>query len=294
MDRGRTRDPPPKAPAGALSLNRTPVTATHRGCTLSGFVDGAGPPVVMIQGVGIGANGWLPQIGGLANGYRCLAFDPRGFGRSQPAAEPLTLELMAEDVLALMDAQGFESAHLVGHSMGGLIALYVAHAARTRVRSLSLLCSFASGAVPTRLTPGMAAIGLRTRIGTRRMRRNAFLELVMPPDALVATDRDALAERLATLFGHDLADQPPIVMKQLSAMRRADATSFLPLLVDIPTLIVNAAHDRIAPVSAGRALAAGIPGSRYVERTDASHGVTIQYADWTNELLRHHLNAHTG
>jgi pimeloyl-ACP methyl ester carboxylesterase len=203
--------------------------------------------------------------------------------------ESLTLELMAEDVLALMDAQGFESAHLVGHSMGGLIALYVARVARARVRTLSLLCTFASGAVPTRLTPGMAAIWLRTRVGTRRMRRNAFLELVMPPEALVAADRDALAERLATLFGHDLADQPSIVMKQLNAMRRADATSFLPSLAGIPTLIVNAGYDRIAPVSAGRVLEAGIPGSRYVERADASHGVTIQNADWINKLLFEHL-----
>jgi pimeloyl-ACP methyl ester carboxylesterase len=82
---------------------------------------------------------------------------------------------MAHDVLALMDAQGWASAHLVGHSIGGLISLFVAHRALERARSLALLCSFASGATPTRLALPLISIGIRSRIGTRRMRRHAFL-----------------------------------------------------------------------------------------------------------------------
>jgi 3-oxoadipate enol-lactonase len=82
-----------------------------------------------------------------------------------------------------MAAAGWESVHLAGHSMGGLTALLAALTAPSRIRSLSLLCTFADGRVPTALTPSMIWTGIRTRIGTRRMRRQAFLEMVVPPGA---------------------------------------------------------------------------------------------------------------
>ncbi|CAM3204187.1 alpha/beta fold hydrolase [Corallococcus soli] len=252
-------------------------------------MEGEGPPVVMIQGVGIGAEGWRPQVEGLASRFQCLCLDNRGFGASQPPGDALTVELMAQDVLALMDARGWSSAHVMGHSLGGLVALYLAHRARERVRSLALLCTFASGAVPTRLTPRMLALGLRTRLGTRRMRRHAFLRMVLAPEELAHADKDALAEQLAVRFGHDLADQPPVAMRQFQAMGRADATPFLRGLSGVPTLVVSATHDPIAPPAAGQALAAGIPGARYVEMTQASHGVTLRFAERINALLREHL-----
>ncbi|RKH62567.1 alpha/beta fold hydrolase [Corallococcus llansteffanensis] len=272
-----------------MSLSYLRQSTSHRGCTLSWYVEGDGPPVVMIQGVGVGATGWRPQVEGLASHFRCLCLDNRGFGASQPPGEALTVELMADDVLALMDAQGWSSAHVMGHSLGGLVALTLAHRARERVRSLALLCTFASGAVPTRLTPRMLALGLRTQLGTRRMRRHAFLRMVLAPDELAHADRDALAEQLAELFDHDLADQPPVAMKQFGAMRRADATPYLREFAGLPTLVVSATHDPIAPPSAGQALAAGIPGARYVELPNASHGVTLRFAEQVNALLREHL-----
>jgi pimeloyl-ACP methyl ester carboxylesterase len=273
-----------------MTFSYTRQTTSYRDCSLSWFAHGEGPPVVMIQGVGVGALGWHPQVEALSSRFRCLCFDNRGFGASQPFDGALTVESMAEDVLALMDAQGWPSAHVMGHSLGGLVALYLARKARERVRSLALLCTFASGAVPTRLTPWLLATGLRTRLGTRRMRRHAFLEIVMPPEALAQADRDALARRLGELFGHDLADSPPVAMRQLRAMGRADALPFLRALDGIPTLVVSATHDRIAPPFAGRAMAEGIPGARYVEIPDGSHGVTVQLADRINALLLEHLN----
>lgn len=111
----------------------------------------------------------------------------------------------------------------------------------------------------------------------------------MPPSTLAEIDRDAVAESLIPIFGHDLADQPPIVMKQLAAMRVYDATPRLGELAGLPTLVVSAAYDPIAPPTAGRVLAAGIPQARYVEIADASHGVPIQQADRINTMLREHL-----
>ncbi len=262
----------------------------HLGSRLSYDVRGDGPPVVFIQGTGLHGGGWCPQVDGLSDRYKCLTFDNRGVGGSQPYQAPITVEQMAEDTLVLMDAQGWASAHLVGHSLGGLIALQVALSARERVRSLSLLCAFARGRDATQLSWDMFWLGLRTYIGTRRMRRRAFTELVLAPDNLSNVDRDRWAGQLAPLFGHDLADHPPVVMKQLAAMRAYDATSKLHELAGLPTLVVGARHDRIARREMVQALAAGIPGARLVEIEDAAHGVTIQCAEHSNALLHEHFN----
>lgn len=268
-----------------------PRVVEHRGCRLAYEVRGNGPPVLLIQGVGVHGGAWRPQVDALADRYRCLTFDNRGMGQSQPVGEVFSIEQLAEDARVLMDAQGWDSAHVVGHSMGGLIALQLALSARQRVRSLSLLCTFARGRDATRLTPWMLWVGLRTRIGTRRMRRRAFLQLVMPPADWQTADHEAVATELAPLFGHDLADQPPVAMKQLKAMGALDLTPRLGELAGVPTLVASAAHDRIARPEYGRAIAAGIPGARYVEFADASHGVPLQHPDRVNALLLEHLAA---
>lgn len=271
-----------------------PPPVEHRGCPLAYQVRGNGPPVLFIQGVGVHGGGWRPQVDGLFSRFQCLTFDNRGMNRSRPAGAPITVAQMAEDAGVLMDAAGWESAHVVGHSLGGLVALHLAFAARRRVRSLALLCTFADGRVATRLTPWMVWVGLRTRLGSRRARRRAFLKLVLPPGTMNAAERDRLAEFLAPLFGHDLADSPPVAMKQLAALRAYSAVPRLGELAGLPTLVVSAAHDRIAPPAAGRALADGIPGARYVEIPDASHGVPILQADRINALLLEHVSTAEG
>lgn len=270
--------------------HESPSVVEHRGCRLSYTIHGDGPPVVLIQGTGICGSAWQPQVEALAPRYRCLSFDNRGMGQSQPLGERLTVEQMARDVGALMDVQGWASAHLVGHSLGGLIAQQFALSVPQRVRSLSLLCTFARGAEVAGLTWEMFWHGLRSYIGTRRMRRHAFLEMVMPPHILAQSNRDELAARLGSLFGHDLGDQPAVVMKQLAAMRACDTTPHLGRLSTLPTLIAFAAHDRIARPPLGRALAAGIANSRAVEFPDAAHGLCIQHADKINALLDEHFS----
>lgn len=262
-----------------------------RGCRLAFDVRGSGTPVLLVQGVGVQGDGWRPQTDALAERYTCITFDNRGLGRSQPVGAPVTVAQMAEDARAVLDAERVASAHVVGHSLGGLVAVQLALLAPERVRSLALLCTFARGHDAAPLDARMMLLGLRTRVGTRRMRRRGFLGLVLPPHALAAADVDAEAARIAELFGHDLADQPPIVTQQLRALRAADASARLAELAGIPTLVVSAAHDPIAPPRAGRALAAGIPGARYVEFDDASHGLPITHADRVNALLLEHIAA---
>lgn len=227
----------------------------------------------------------------LRSSHACSWFDHRGIGQSELGKERITVDLLGADAVAVMDANNWESAHLVGHSLGGLIALNVALRARRRVRSLSLLCTFADGAEPTKLTWPMLSIGLRTRIGNAASRRRAFLELLLTPEAHAACDTERLAAELAPLFGHDLGTQPPVAMKQLMAMKGYDLSSRLAGLEGVPALVVSAKYDRIARPQAGKAMAAAIPKSRYVEIEDAAHGLPLTHVDLTNTLLIDHFSA---
>jgi aminoacrylate hydrolase len=259
-------------------------TIESAGTSLSYTVHGSGPAVLLIQGVGVVGNGWQPQIEALEKRFTLVAFDNRGIGRST-LGSALTIDGMAADALAIMDAEKIERFHVVGHSMGGVIAQALALRAPERICSLALLCTFARGSDGSKVTLPMLVTALRMRVGTRAMRRNAFLELIMPDRYLREIDRVALAARLAPLFGHDLAEQPPIVMKQLRAMSAYDARARLSGLAKIPTLVVSAAEDRIAVPASGRALAAAIPNAKYLEIAEAGHGLPIHRASEVNALL---------
>lgn len=267
-------------------------TLLHNGCSLSYAMVGAGPDVLLIQGTGVGGDAWQPQVEALSRDFRCLWFDNRGYGRSQPLGGPLSVEKMADDALAILAAEGIGAVHLVGHSLGGPIALAAAQQARRsgqpRVRSLSLLCTFASGRVPTRLEPRLVWLGLRSQLGTAAMRRRAFVEMVTPAAYLRSQGSAAVEQQLAAAFGRDLAEPQPVVMKQLAAMRAFDGTSLLSELRGVPSLVVSAGHDLLAPPSAGRELAEPL-AARYVELADAGHAAPIQCSARINELLREHL-----
>jgi len=251
---------------------------------------GDGPTVILLQGIGVIGTGWRPQTDGLRDRYSLITIDNRGTGDSTAATGQLTIEDMAADALAVADAEQVDSFHLVGHSMGGIIAQQVALTARTRVRSLALLCTFLKGRQGTMVAPSKLLTAIRSRVGTRSMRRRAFVELVMPPVYLATLDRDALCTELGVLFGRDLSDSPPIIMRQLRAMGRFDASTQLASLEGLPTLVVSGAHDCIARPAYGRALAGAIPGAKYVEFPDAGHAVTIQRAGEINALLADHFS----
>lgn len=246
---------------------------------------GEGEPLLMLQGVGVIGQGWQPQVQALSESYQVATIDNRGIGQSQPCSAAVTIAAMAEDALAVMDELGWSRAHLIGHSMGGVIAQHLALQAPERVRSLSLVCTFSRGPEAARLTWPVLKMTLRTRLGTAAMRRRAFMEILMPPSHLVGKDVAALAKETAELIGRDLATSPPILMKQLQAMRGSDLSGRLAQLIGIPTLVISASQDPIALTEYGRRLHEAIPGSRYVELEHASHGVPIEQPQRLNPLL---------
>ena len=107
---------------------------------------GTGEPLLLIQGLGYGRWGWDPVVPGLAERYRVLTFDNRGIGESDKPAGPYTAREMADDALQVLDEAGVERAHVLGASLGGMIAQELAVKAPARVDKLVLCCTTPGGA----------------------------------------------------------------------------------------------------------------------------------------------------
>src|SRR6185503_2192983 len=117
-------------------------TLHTRGARVSYSRTGTGEPVLLIQGVGAVGNAWRPQIDALASRYSVITIDNRGIGAST----------ITEGAVTIVDAEGIGRCHVVGHSMGGLIAMQIALTSPRRVKSLALLCTFPDGRSGARLT----------------------------------------------------------------------------------------------------------------------------------------------
>jgi pimeloyl-ACP methyl ester carboxylesterase len=249
-------------------------------------VVGSGEPILFVQGVGVPGCGWSPQVEGLSSRFACASFDNRGVGKSAPIEGRFGISEMAADAISVLDALGWERAHVVGHSVGGLVAQELALSHRARVKSLVLMCTFARGKDASRFTPWIFWTGMRSYVGTRSSRRRAFMEIVLPPDA---PRDDETAAKLAPIFGRDLADPSPAAMAHLRAASKYDASPRISELAGIPTLVMSGEHDRLALPTYGRAIASAIPGARYEEIRGAAHGAPITHAAAVNALIEAHL-----
>jgi pimeloyl-ACP methyl ester carboxylesterase len=214
-----------------------------------------------------------------------VLIDNRGIGQSTGGTERLTIPDLAEDALAVADALGLSRFHLLGHSMGGVIAQRVALAARARVRSAVLQCTLTGGKDLYR--PGAALLwwGLRTVVGTRAQRRLAFARLVTPAARIAERGAETCIAELEEVFGRRLDELPPVTDRQLQALRGHDERQRLAELRGLPCLVQSAALDPIARPVFGRTLAEGIGTAEYECWEGASHALPIHQADQVNERL---------
>jgi pimeloyl-ACP methyl ester carboxylesterase len=214
---------------------------------------GTGAPVLLVQGLGYARWGWDPVVPGLAEHFRVLTFDNRGIGESDKPAGPYTAREMAEDALQVLDEAGLERAHVVGSSLGGMIAQEVAAAAPDRVDKL-VLCS---------TTPG-GPDGLPMPEVTVRLIAEA--PALAPQDALRrfvenAVSVDAPSELVDEIYARRLANPPDPAGWQAQA---AAGTTFPGVdgSITAPTLIVHGTDDNVVDFRNAELLAARIPGAR--------------------------------
>ena len=223
---------------------------------------GTGAPLLLIQGLGYGAWGWDPVVPGLAERFRVLSFDNRGSGGSEAPPGPYTAAEMAQDALEVLDEAGVERAHVVGASLGGMIAQELAVAHPERVDRLVLCCTTPGGAgavpmpeVTVRLF-GEAA-SLEPHVALRRFVENAL-----------APGQDAVA---AELFRRRLENPPDPVGWQGQA---AAGTTFAGVdlaRVQAPTLVVHGTADNVVDPANAALLAARLGGARVELLAGAGH-----------------------
>jgi 3-oxoadipate enol-lactonase len=241
-----------------------------------------GTPVLLVMGFGLPGAAWHPQIRGLSPQHRVAWFDNRGVGRSEDRPGYASIADLAEDATGVLDHLGWDDAHVVGVSMGGMVAQELALRHKKRVRSLTLIATQPGGrrnAVPSRRGLRLFAKANATRGATRLA---ALRELLFPGDVTLSDDD----KHLIDAFQQPIARH--IALRQLAAILAFDARRRLPNLGGVPTLIVRPGQDLLIRPTRSDELFRRIPGATLTRFDDAGHGVSAQRADDVNrELLRH-------
>ena len=220
---------------------------------------GSGSPVILLHG-GLGHSGnWGYQVPALVgNGYRAVLIDSRGHGRSTRDARPFTYELMASDVLAVMDALHLEKAALVGWSDGACTALILATKAPTRVAGVFF---FACNMDPS----GTKEITEPTPILDRCIGRHAkdYARLSATPDQF---------EEFAEAVGLMQKTQPNYSARDLAQ-------------ISVPVAIVQSEHDEFIKREHAEYLARSIPNAEFVFLPGVSHFAPLQRPEQFNTPL---------
>lgn len=246
---------------------------------------GQGDPVVLIMGLGCSSAMWFRIAPQLARTHRVILLDNRGSGQTQAQCALVhRIPAMAGDVAAVLDAAGETSAHVVGFSMGGMVAQQFAVDHPARLRSLALLGTHpgspwavqAAGPV-LRLLFEKAHMSAEDSL--RQMRPHTYghqtADTLFEEDALVRlanmpTARDYQAQLYGLIYWSVYA-------------RLAGITA--------PTLVMHGLEDALIPADNGRLLAARIPGARLVELPTASHWLMTDASALCIETLQQHLSS---
>jgi len=200
---------------------------------------GSGPPLLLVHGLGYARCGWEPVLPGLAERFEVLLFDNRGIGESDAPPGPYTAAELAGDAVQVLDEASVDRAHVVGTSLGGMVAQELALSAPGRVDRLVLACTTPGGAnahpMPQQTVALMAeAATLEPAVAMRRLVENALAP------ATVAT-RPELVERI---LAHRLetAQQPAAWAAQAAAGATFDSFDRLAALT-APTLVQHGDED---------------------------------------------------
>ena len=236
-------------------------------------------PLLMIQGLGADMSGWAFQRLAFAGSFRTIAMDNRGAGRSDKPRGVYSLDQMADDAIAVLDAAGVERAHVMGASMGGAIAQILAVRRPERVSSLVLACT-ACRHHPWRreLLERWAVVAEEQ--GMRQLASEAIRFLVEPRSFRRFGPALGLMGPLALAApGYAFAAQARAILATDDDLRLA-----LPS-IKVPTLVVVGNQDILTPRGDSEELAELIPGAELVVIAGAAHGLMVEHASTFNRVV---------
>jgi len=250
---------------------------------------GSGPPLVMIGGLGADTYLWSKQVPAFSTQHRVVVFDNRGSGESDKPDEPYSIPMFVADTLGLMQALGIERAHVLGASLGGLIAQELVLTHPEMVDRLVLACTTSNG--PRSVRPSFWGLipmlfRLRRTGDPAADTRRAFSIFAHP--LWLKNNPDEVDEYVAWRVAHP---QPPKAFRRqrraIKGFHREDRLG----TITVPTLIVHGDSDRVAPPANARILGELIPNSEVVILEDSGHACSFDQRDRFNQGVLDFLTA---
>ena len=268
-------------------------TAQINGIELHYEEHGSGEPLLLIMGLAADSLAWMFQLPAFAEQYRTIVFDNRGVGRSSKPAGPYTIAQMAEDATGLLDQLDIRRAHVLGVSMGGMIAQELTLRHPERVRSLVLACTYAKPdeGIDQQLEASLAVFGGsrgpdgQIQIDVSKLDPMMFFQHLLPT---VFNAQFIMAElpKLMQVFSGALqfGFSMDAILAQVAATQSHDSIDRL-TDIKVPTLVLTGDADLLIPPRNSDVLAAKIPGAKLVKIAGGSHGFNFETPELFNKAV---------
>ena len=245
---------------------------------------GQGWPLLLLHAFPMNATMWRPQLERVPEGWRFIAPDFRGFGRTPPGSAPISIDAHAADVGALMDTLQIEEAIVGGLSMGGYTAFAILRHAARYVQGLILADTRAEADAPEGLE------GRRKMLELVHAKGAAAVAEEMIPKLLGETTRRSRADVIDHVRSLVLSNSPEAIAGSVRAlMSRPDSTPLLPT-IHVPTLILVGAEDTVTPPPLSEKMHHAIAGSELTVIPGAGHLANLEQPDLFNAALARFIN----
>lgn len=257
------------------------------GININYEVEGQGEPLVMIMGVAATRIAWIFQTAAFKKRYQVVTFDNRGVGASDKPPGDYTIRMMADDTVGLMDNLGIDKAHILGVSMGGMIAQEIAINYPKRVLKLVLSCTFARRDEYGGLAPEFPeALGLTGRYTEDDIRKVSMVRLIIALTRLAFNNPVLSATINALMQAQVIRTGTAGLLGQAEAILKHDTADRL-RLVNTPTLVITGTKDRIINPGSSEVIAKLIPHASLVKVEGGSHAFFVEMEGRFNrEILK--------
>ncbi len=241
-------------------------------------VHGTGEPLILIAGMGADHRSWFCQIGAFGKHYRVITLDGRGIGKTDRPPGLYSFKTLADDVVGLMDHLDIEKAHLLGESLGGIVAQEIAIAFPHRVDKLVLASSTVGTGVEHEVHPALMKAYGRQSSSTETDFDSSKVDVGKAMRAMISLSFNSRIYRVAMSLMATLYVRPSAFKGMAEQIKAISTHSTLDRLhlIKSATLVIMGTGDRIVPPGMSELLASRISNARLVKIDGGSHAVRVE------------------